>query len=144
MRAPQRLGDLGVMDPSPCPCGRCLPVLQSFEGRVSELIRLADGRAFPARTIEAMFRDQLQGALASQIVQPAVGVVHWRLVPSAAADRDALSHGLLARSRELFGPDADLAIDFVAAIPRTAEGKLLRVVTSAGRSSPAPSGTTRA
>ena len=139
-----RLGDLGVMDPSPCPCGRSLPVLKSFEGRVSELIRLADGRAFPARTIETMFRDQLQGALASQIVQPEVGVVHWRLVPSAAADRDALSQGLLARSRELFGPDADLAIDFVAAIPRTAEGKLLRVVTSAGRSSPVPSGTTPA
>jgi hypothetical protein len=71
-------------------------------------------------------------------------VVHWRLVPSAAADRGALSHGLLARSRELFGPDADLAIDFVAAIPRTAEGKLLRVVTSAGRSSPAPGGATPA
>ncbi len=123
-----RLGDLGVMDGARCRCGRTLPLLSSLEGRVSELIQLADGRSFPARTIETMFRDHLQGALASQIVQPPGGEIRWRLVPSDSADREALSSGLLARSHNLFGPETAVAIDFVTAIPRTPQGKLRRVI----------------
>lgn len=38
-----RLGDVGVIDPEPCPCGRPFPVLLSLLGRSNDVIRTKEG-----------------------------------------------------------------------------------------------------
>lgn len=38
-----RLGDIGVIDPEPCPCGRPFPVLKSLLGRSNDVLRAPNG-----------------------------------------------------------------------------------------------------
>lgn len=38
-----RLGDVGVLDPDPCPCGRPFPVLKSILGRSNDVLRTPAG-----------------------------------------------------------------------------------------------------
>lgn len=38
-----RLGDVGIIDPEPCACGRPFPVLKSLLGRSNDVIRTPDG-----------------------------------------------------------------------------------------------------
>ena len=38
-----RLGDVGAIDPEPCPCGRPFPLLKSLLGRSNDVIRTKDG-----------------------------------------------------------------------------------------------------
>jgi phenylacetate-CoA ligase len=37
------LGDLATLSETPCPCGRSLPVIQSLEGRIDDLVQRPDG-----------------------------------------------------------------------------------------------------
>jgi len=39
-----RIGDVGLLNNSSCPCGRGLPVITGIEGRVLEVLRTQDGR----------------------------------------------------------------------------------------------------
>src|SRR5207249_121199 len=98
-----RIGDRAILDPEPCPCGRTLPRLRRLEGRRSDVLRLTDGRSLSAFMMEALFRDALRPTRKVQLAQPTPGVVHWRIVPFAGADPDALSAAIRARAEEILG-----------------------------------------
>jgi hypothetical protein len=78
-----RIGDRGVLAQAPCPCGRSLPLLASFEGRSSEMIRLGDGHQVSSLMLEGMFRAELRRTLQAQIEQLGPGQLCWRIVPFA-------------------------------------------------------------
>jgi phenylacetate-CoA ligase len=117
-----RIGDRGTLDPAPCPCGRTLPLLASFDGRVTEHVRLRDGREVSAMTLHAMFGRQLFGSLKTQVTQRAPGQLRWRVVPRPDADAAALRAAVIERAREVL-PDDDVDVELVDDIERTERGK---------------------
>lgn len=123
-----RMGDIGVLSPEPCPCGRTLPWLERLEGRRSEVIELADGRQLSPLTIEGLFRAALTPTLKVQIVQSEPGSFTWRIVPFASADREEIARDVEAQSREVLGADTRVAVEFVDDIEPTPQGKLRRTV----------------
>lgn len=50
-------GDLGTLSEGRCPCGRGLPLLESLEGRVLDMLRTADGRMVPGEFFPHLLKD---------------------------------------------------------------------------------------
>lgn len=127
-----RLGDRAVLATGPCACGRGLPRLESLEGRVSEVVRLADGREVSSMILRNLVKDELAFALQCQVVQPHPGRIVWRVVPLPGQGTEEARRALLERTRRLVG--ADTAVEFVDHIPVTSGGKHLAVAPGdAGR-----------
>jgi phenylacetate-CoA ligase len=117
-----RLGDLGAMARTPCPCGRTLPLLAEMRGRTSDLIMLADGRVLTALVFDAMFRWELRQALSSHVSQLDPGRLRWTIVPVPGVDRDRLRDEVLERAEEL-APGTEIELVVSRDVPTTASGK---------------------
>jgi phenylacetate-CoA ligase len=125
-----RLGDRATMAVEPCPCGRTLPVLEELHGRVSDVVRLADGRELSELVLDGMFRPELDDTLKAQISQPTPGRLRWSIVPMPGVDAEALKTSLLQKARARLGDDTVVELEFVDDIGRTARGKFARVSPS--------------
>jgi len=131
-----RLGDRAAWVAGPCPCGRTLPRLAGLEGRISEIVRAADGREWPAIVLKNRFKDVLDFALQVQIVHPTPGEIVWRVAPLSGVDAGAGAEALVRESRAFFGSGTRVEARLVERIPRTPAGKVPAVVTGRdGRSS---------
>jgi len=126
-----RIGDRGVIDERPCPCGRTLPLLASFAGRSSEAIALPDGRTLSSLVLEGLFRAELRSTLRAQIEQLAPGRLRWRIVPFRSVDADALQRAFVERAARCLGADVSLTVQIEEQIAPTTEGKLMRAVVRA-------------
>jgi phenylacetate-CoA ligase len=122
-----RLGDLAILSPELCHCGRSLPLLERLEGRRTEIITLADGRTISSLTLEAMFRHELRPALKIQIAHDEPGHIRWRVVPFADIDRESLVASVRVKAEEL-GPGNRVSVEFVDDIPSSSAGKLRKVI----------------
>jgi phenylacetate-CoA ligase len=122
-----RLGDRGTLATGSCPCGRSLPRLERLEGRVSDVVRLADGREISSMTLRNLLKDELAFALQCQLVQPRAGRVVWRVVPLPGRAGDDARRALLERTVALLGTETETAVEFVDHIPVTSGGKHLAV-----------------
>jgi phenylacetate-CoA ligase len=122
------IGDRGVIDPRPCPCGRTLPVLASFAGRSSETIALPDGRRLSSLVLEGLFRTELRSTLRAQLQQVEPGRISWRIVPFRSVDPDELRRAFVARAAQCLGSDVQLTVQIEEQIATTKEGKLVRAV----------------
>lgn len=126
-----RIGDRGVIDERPCPCGRTLPLLASFAGRSSETIELPDGRRLSSLVLEGLFRAELRSTLRAQIEQLAPGQLCWRIVPFRSVDPEVLRRAFVERAARCLGDDVCLTVRIEEQIESTSEGKLVRAVVRA-------------
>lgn len=51
------VGDMGRLSDKPCVCGRSLPILDSLEGRTTDIIKLSNGISLAGPSITLMFKD---------------------------------------------------------------------------------------
>ena len=123
-----RIGDRGVIDERPCPCGRTLPLLASFAGRSSETVDLPDGRRLSSLVLEGLFRAELRQTLRAQLEQLAPGELCWRIVPFRSVDATTLQHAFVERAARCLGGDVRLTVRLEEDIAPTKEGKLVRTV----------------
>jgi hypothetical protein len=123
-----RLGDRVALDPTPCPCGRSLPLLSSLQGRSSDLVRLADGRELSVFVLDGMFRTQLRGALKAQVAQAGSGALRWTLVPLPGTEGAALRDAMIDRARQKL-PGTQLEVVLAEEIASTPAGKFRHRVT---------------
>jgi phenylacetate-CoA ligase len=130
-----RLDDRAVMATDPCPCGRSLPMLETLEGRTSEMLLLADGRTISSLALESLLRRELRATRRVQVAQSAPGEFRLRIVPFARADRDALRAGLMRRAGAFLDAASRLEVEFVDEIGLTAAGKF-RSASAAGERDP--------
>jgi phenylacetate-CoA ligase len=126
-----RIGDRGVIDERPCPCGRSLPLLASFAGRSSETVELPDGRRLSSLVLEGLFRTELRRTLRAQLEQLAPGELCWRIVPFQSVDAAALQQAFVERAARCLGSDVKLTVQLEERIAPTKEGKLVRTVVRA-------------
>jgi len=122
-------GDVAVSTSRTCSCGRGLPMLERVEGRMLDIIRTADGRIVPGEFFVFVFKDYTW-IYEYQVIQRDLGNLQILLVLRPAGGEVDLQ-AVRSRLTEVLGTQIEVKIDTVAAIPRTASGKL-RVTIGCG------------
>jgi phenylacetate-CoA ligase len=122
-----RTGDLGRLDPAPCPCGRGLPRLASVEGRRTDFLVATDGRLLHALSIIYILRET-PGLAQFRVVQEEVERVTIQVAPADALS-EAGRRWLVERVQALLGASVRVAVEAVGDIPAEASGKHRYVVS---------------
>ncbi|MBD3401579.1 hypothetical protein GF420_01685 [candidate division GN15 bacterium] len=130
------IGDLGRIDPSPCPCGLNLPRLVDIRGRVTELFVRADGSLLPGTEIvTAVGQSGLQARV--QVVQEAAEAVTVNLEGDPSDHTEELQR--LRRLLQIrLGEAISVSVRSVEKISRTGSGKFPYVVSRVHRARQAP------
>jgi phenylacetate-CoA ligase len=107
-----------------CACGRALPTLLSVDGRSDDVLITPDGRR--VGRLDPVFKSDIP-IREAQIVQESLEFVRMLVVPATGF---AASHEevLITALRERVG-NMRVALEKVAAIPRTANGKFRAVIS---------------
>ena len=116
-----RIGDMGVLDTSPCGCGRVLHRLREVVGRTSDNFLMPDGRIVHGEYFTHIFYGR-EGIEQFQFVQHAREEFSLKIVPTGhyrQATADQIEHEV----REMIGPTAQLRLEVREAIPKTSSGK---------------------
>ncbi len=114
-------GDRATLSPRTCACGRGLPLLESVDGRVLDMIRTPDGRALLGEFFVYVMLEWPE-VKKWQVVQTAPDCVQFRLVvaqPWAQAQKDLLRQRVHAKS----GPGMRVEVVEVGAIASVGAGK---------------------
>lgn len=131
------IGDLATISSEPCPCGRTFRLLSELEGRVEDILPLADGRHVHPRAVWQVFkedRDVLQYQLTQH--EPRRFTVTFVTVDVAAFRR--ARERTLPCLQELLGVDALIETEHRTELTR-GSGSKFRAVAS--RCAPTASGT---
>jgi phenylacetate-CoA ligase len=114
------IGDLGTLDPNPCPCGRGLPLLRSVDGRVLDVLRRPDGKLIPGEFFPHLLKD-IPEILEYQVEQKSLewvvvsAVLSGPLAPSSQATFESEVRKVCGGLRVELQP--------VSEIPRLPSGK---------------------
>jgi phenylacetate-CoA ligase len=123
-------GDVGALDPQPCPCGRGLPLLQRVEGRVTDFVVAHDGTVMHGLALIYILRD-LPQVRSFKIIQESLDCTRVLLV-SVDGLPPALRLSIITQFRARLGASVDVVIEEVAAIPAEASGKHRYVISKVG------------
>ena len=127
-----RLGDIASLIPGPCPCGRTLPLLTYPAGRSDDWMELPSGRRLHPQAVHTLLREEYE-LWQYQVTQESPLSFRLSLVAKDACDREQTRARLTAKFRQAFGEDARVEVTFVAALPRTAAGKVRPIVSLSGK-----------
>jgi len=127
-----RTGDRGTLAGGleTCQCGRTLPVIESVDGRVDDLLYTMDGRRIGR--LDPLFKGDLP-IQEAQIIQEALDCVRVRYVPT----RDFRPHHesvITERLQERMGR-VKVVMEPMAEVPREANGKFRAVICKLSRES---------
>ena len=124
-----RTGDVGVLDPMPCACGRGLPLLKEIQGRTTDFVVAQDGTLMHGLALIYILRG-LPGVEQFKIIQESAN--RTRILLCADADfKDASVAIIIAGVKQRLGAEVDVVIEKVAHIPKEASGKYRYVVSHA-------------
>jgi phenylacetate-CoA ligase len=115
------VGDIAMLSPDPCPCGRSLPVLQRIFGRTRNVFRFVDGSSvWPVLYSSEMHR--LVPNRQYQVVQHTPTDIEFRYVPVDSGAANDLP-GLEAYMRSKLHPSVTVRATPMTEIPRSPGGK---------------------
>jgi phenylacetate-CoA ligase len=106
-----------------CACGRTLPLLESIEGRLDDVLFTTDGRRIGR--LDPVFKTGLP-IHEAQIIQVSLDHIRVRYVPAAEFTSIA-ADSLIARLRAHLG-NVHVTLERVDEVPRTANGKFRAVI----------------
>jgi phenylacetate-CoA ligase len=116
-----RIGDLGVLDDSPCACGRTSPRLREVIGRTSDNFVLSDGKIIHGEFFTHLFYGRA-GVEQFQFEQEAREAFRLRVVPAKDWSQpmaQSIEHDI----RQTIGAKPRFTIELCEEIPKTASGK---------------------
>lgn len=120
-----RIGDIGLLSNSVCPCGRGLPLIRSVEGRVLQALRTRAGRVVPGEFFPHLLKDVLE-VREFRVQQMSLDEIVISIVlrrPLLDSSQTMLRH----ETSKVFGNDVRVSIKPVETIPLQPSGK--RMVT---------------
>ena len=121
-----RIGDVGTLNDSACPCRRGLPLLCGIEGRVLELLRTREGRVVPGEFFPHLLKE-VQEVKEFQVQQRSLDEIVLSLVLDRPLSQN--SQALLRREMaKVFADDTRLTIKPVESIPQLPSGKRRPIV----------------
>ncbi|MDD5647237.1 MAG: hypothetical protein PHW86_08700 [Candidatus Bipolaricaulis sp.] len=130
-----RQSDRAAFAPGRCACGRTLPLLERLEGRMSDVLHLADGREVLDHVLIHACKKVLANTLQFQIVEEQPGTFRWRVVPASGTDGESLVAALHAHAAAVLSSGDVLTIELTERIEIPKDGKLSRVVRPAAATS---------
>ncbi|KAA3652566.1 MAG: phenylacetate--CoA ligase family protein [Proteobacteria bacterium] len=122
-----RTGDIGMLDDTPCACGRGLPVLKEIQGRSTDFVIAMDGTVMHGLSLIYVLRD-IPGVRAFKIVQESLTLTRVQVEPGetfSEGDVQAIRNGLQAR----LGASVEIVVDQVAQIAPERSGKFRYVIS---------------
>jgi phenylacetate-CoA ligase len=122
-----RTGDVGVLEPAPCTCGRGLPRLKSVEGRRTDFLITAGGRVMHALAVIYILRE-IPYVREFQVIQERLDRVTVKIVPGPGfsdADQAAVTSGI----EHLFDHTVSVDVELADAIARPPSGKHRYVIS---------------
>ncbi len=117
-----RVGDIGAQSGGTCPCGRNLPLLNSVEGRVFDIVVGMNGNHVAGTYWTILLREYVEGISRFQVVQEEYGRLLLRLVVDDRFDENERKK-LVGKIKEKCGADMVVDIERVDEIPLTGSGK---------------------
>jgi len=109
------IGDVGVISPKLCPCGRGLPLLVKLGGRTDDVIVTRSGRTIPGIVLPRRFLAH-HGVEQHQLVQDSYDSVKVKLVLDgeyAPEHRNKLNKLIVAQYQPILGEDIAVTVQFV-------------------------------
>lgn len=122
-----RLGDIGTLAETPCPCGRPLPLLTGLDGRSEDILTLKNGRIVHPRAIWSVIKEH-QGVMRYQLIQHEPDRFELRLVTADRADFDRVTADVLRDLRRQLA-DATVECVYTDHIDTPAGGKFRPVIS---------------
>ncbi len=122
-----RIGDLGSLKAGQCSCGSSLPVLNSIEGRMGNMLITRDGRQIGEAGLTLLFHF-IKGVAETQIIQDDYDKFRVRLVPGKDykdTDGQQVVHNLAQRLGKV-----NIQLELVEKIERTSSGKFKAIVNN--------------
>lgn len=119
-------GDMAVIKPGACSCGRTLPMIDKIIGRTTDLIELSNGRMLNGLSIP--FETWTDKIVQFQIVQTKTDELVVRVVPKQSTTNDDLQ--IIKQRMEFFaGEGIRIIVQKVNEIPLPKSGKLRYVIS---------------
>jgi phenylacetate-CoA ligase len=103
------IGDCAALRTEACSCGRTFRVLSELEGRVEDILLLADGRSVHPRAVWQVFKDDPE-VLQYQLLQRGRRAFDLILSTTGESALRRAAHRSLPALQELLGPDAEIAV----------------------------------
>ncbi|MCZ4303786.1 AMP-binding protein [Zoogloeaceae bacterium G21618-S1] len=122
-----RTGDIGVLDDTPCACGRGLPVLKEIQGRSTDFVIALDGTVMHGLSLIYVLRD-IPAVRAFKIIQETLTLTRVQVEPGEGfSDKDvaAIQSGLQAR----LGASVVIQVEQVAQVAPERSGKFRYVIS---------------
>jgi len=113
--------DVGVLSAESCPCGRGLPLLESVEGRLTDIFVTPAGKVLVVHFFTLLLM-RAEGVEQYQVVQERPDRIVLRLVPNERFSRQE-EERLLTEIERYVGPGVEVAVELVEEIPLTRTGK---------------------
>jgi phenylacetate-CoA ligase len=128
------LGDLAVAAPpeATCSCGRTLPMIQSIEGRVPDLIVLPDDTFLVMHFFVVLFKG-LQTVHRYQVIQEERDRLRVKLVARPDCDRRAVEVAVVRDIRKATRDQVEVDFEWVDDIPLSGRGKRRLVISKIGQ-----------
>ncbi len=121
------IGDVGVLSTrKTCDCGIKLPLLESIEGRIADMVILPDRILTPPNF--TLLMSDYEGVETYQIIQETIDNLSVRIVPNNRINqnvKDYISNCL----NELTGPDVNVVIEYVKNIEVPLSGKRRYIIS---------------
>lgn len=120
-----RIGDLGEIIKSNCPCGRATKILKELHGKVGAVI-INEGRQASTAAIAIAF-EYLEGIKNAQIIQNKPGVVTVKLVKRDGFNPKSADF-MVWELKKMLGDTLQISVEYVAEIPPEHNGKYKMVI----------------
>lgn len=117
------IGDLAILDSTPCACGRSFPKLKEVKGRVSNVITTPDRRFVHGEFFTHLFY-QKPGIKTFQIRQRSLDQIQVVIVPDRGYD-PAVVEGILDQIKHHLGASVHCQLSLETSIPSSPTGKQL-------------------
>jgi phenylacetate-CoA ligase len=127
-----RTGDLGVLGPADCPCGRGLPVLEEIQGRTTDFVVARDGTVMHGLALIYAIRD-LKGIERFKIVQESLDWTRVTIEPGSDYD-PSVADAIVAGLKQRLGARVRIDVEIVAGIPQERSGKFRYVASKVAAS----------
>lgn len=123
-----RLGDVASISGDQCSCGRTLPVLSELDGRVEDIIFLANGEFLHPRAVWNVFKSRNE-ILEYQLVQHEPTRFQLKLVTVNRQNYENIIERVANDLRDLLGPSAAIECEFHEELAREGSGKFKPVLS---------------
>lgn len=122
-----RTNDIGVLDDSPCSCGRGLPLLREVQGRTTDFIVAHDGTVMHGLALIYVIRD-LPGVCNFKIIQESLEQTRIQLVVDETFDQ-VNRHTIREGVQQRLGQGVRVDVELVGEISVEKSGKYRYVVS---------------